>query len=150
MDTEQPPAIPTTPALWNPNAAAAWSLVFTPAFGAFLHARNAKTLGRIDEMNSNMKWFYASLGSQVFCLVGIFLPSIGSGINALIGGVMLLTWFFTLAEKQTAFVKTTYGDSYLRKSWGKPLLIGAASEITFFVVVCGVAMVAGFLLRVQP
>jgi predicted amidophosphoribosyltransferase len=27
-------------AIWNPNAASNWSLVFTPAFGSYLHARN--------------------------------------------------------------------------------------------------------------
>jgi hypothetical protein len=35
------------PALWNPNAAAGWSLLFTPAFGAFLHARNGTRWGVI-------------------------------------------------------------------------------------------------------
>ena len=28
------------PALWNPNAAANWSLLFSPAFGAWLHMKN--------------------------------------------------------------------------------------------------------------
>ena len=32
------------PALWNPNAAASWSLLFSPAFGAFLHMKNWQAL----------------------------------------------------------------------------------------------------------
>jgi hypothetical protein len=28
------------PALWNPGAAASWSLLLSPAFGAFLHMKN--------------------------------------------------------------------------------------------------------------
>lgn len=32
-------------ALWNPNAAANWSLLFTPLFGAYLHMLNWRSLG---------------------------------------------------------------------------------------------------------
>jgi hypothetical protein len=46
------------PALWNPNAAAGWSLLFTPAFGAFLHSRNADAMGRHSEAKANKFWFY--------------------------------------------------------------------------------------------
>ena len=33
------------PPLWNPNAAANWSLLFSPAFGAFVHMKNWQALG---------------------------------------------------------------------------------------------------------
>jgi hypothetical protein len=33
------------PALWNPNAAANWSLLFSPMFGAWLHMKNWAALG---------------------------------------------------------------------------------------------------------
>ena len=34
-------AFGAAPPLWNPNAAGFWSLLFSPAFGAFLHAAAA-------------------------------------------------------------------------------------------------------------
>ena len=34
-----------SPPLWNPNAAANWSLLLSPAFGAFLHMKNWEELG---------------------------------------------------------------------------------------------------------
>ena len=41
-----PPAVASV-ALWNPVAAAVWSIVLTPAFGAYLHAKNWETLERV-------------------------------------------------------------------------------------------------------
>ena len=40
--------------LWNPNAAAIWSLFFTPIFGAWIHARNWKALNRQKEARWSM------------------------------------------------------------------------------------------------
>jgi hypothetical protein len=50
-----PPPTGPPPALWNPKAAAYWSLLFSPAFGAFVHARNADAMGRVDEAKANSK-----------------------------------------------------------------------------------------------
>ena len=47
-------------ALWDPNAAACWSVVFTPAFSAYIHGRNAEALGNVEEARMNRVWFYAS------------------------------------------------------------------------------------------
>ena len=33
------------PPLWNPGAAMAWSLLFSPIFGAFVHMKNWQALG---------------------------------------------------------------------------------------------------------
>ena len=37
------------PALWNPNAASSWSLLFSPIFGAYLHMQNWQALGQPDK-----------------------------------------------------------------------------------------------------
>jgi hypothetical protein len=44
------------PALWNPGAAASWSLLFTPAFGAFLHMKNWEVLGESDKAAAAKTW----------------------------------------------------------------------------------------------
>jgi hypothetical protein len=65
------------PALWNPNAAAGWSLLFTPAFGAFLHSRNAGAIGRHSEAKANKLWFYVIIAYFGFTLIPIpFVPEL--------------------------------------------------------------------------
>lgn len=49
------------PPLWNPNAAANWSLLFSPAFGAFLHMKNWQALGQPNKATSAKVWFVLSL-----------------------------------------------------------------------------------------
>lgn len=41
--------------LWNPWAAG-WSLLFSPAFGAWLHAANWHALGRPDKAAAARRW----------------------------------------------------------------------------------------------
>ena len=41
--------------LWNPNVASCLSLFFTPAFGAWLHAVNWRSLGENDKARQSMK-----------------------------------------------------------------------------------------------
>jgi hypothetical protein len=65
------------PALWNPNAAAGWSLLFSPAFGAFLHARNADAMGRPTEAKANKVWFCIIISYFGFTLMPIpFIPEL--------------------------------------------------------------------------
>ena len=80
-----PPPIPAgpasqSPALWNPNAAACWSLLFSPAFGAYLHARNAEALGRAEEAKANRVWFYLSIAYLAVAFVTNFIPAIPEGL----------------------------------------------------------------------
>jgi len=64
----------TRPALWNPNAAAMWSLLLSPAFGAYLHAANWRSLGNQHRAAANMGWFWLTVGVLVFSLATPFLP----------------------------------------------------------------------------
>ncbi len=146
MNQDLPPVQTPAPALWNPNAAGLWSLLFSPAFGAFIHARNAETLGRLDEAKSNQKWFYASLAFLgAVALLSVFAPNLGDAPARGAGLVILLVWWLTLGNKQMAFVKATHGDSYPRKSWGKPLLIAFACLIALMVVVFAIAFVLALI-----
>jgi hypothetical protein len=140
-----PPEAP--PTLWNPNAAACWSLLFTPAFGAFLHARNADNLGRIEEANANRVWFKISIAFIVIVLVTSFIPAIPDGIFKFAGLGLLLGWYFSLGKKQIAYVKDSWRDGYQRKSWKKPLLVAfgclIGSGIAVFIVAMAVALIFG-------
>lgn len=112
-------------AIWNPSAAARWSLLFTPAFGAFIHMHNWHALGQPERAASARRWFYASL-----CLLA--LQIITSALNARLGSeplllhplglLFLLVWYFGAARQQTLLVKQRYGRRYQRKAWDNVLL----------------------------
>jgi len=127
------------PALWNPNAAANWSLLFTPAFGAYFHARNAEAMGRTNEAKANKVWFYISLAYLGFVLISNFIPAIPEGLFKLSALVLLFSWYFSLAKKQIRYVKETYRSGYDRKPWMKPLLISFGCLIGVYVVLFVIA-----------
>lgn len=124
------------PSLWNPKAAALWSILFSPAFGAFLLARNAESLGRADEAKANKVWFYIS----IIFLVGVIflslvLPTIPDlALNAA-SLSLLLAWYFSAGKKQVKYVKEKLQDRYEKKHWTKPLLIAFACLVLVFVVI---------------
>lgn len=143
-------ATPDAPApLWNPNAAACWSLLFSPAFGAFLHARNADSLGRKEEAKANRVWFYISIAFLLFTLVTVFVPAIPNGIFRLVGLGLLLGWYFSLGKKQIAYVKDTWQDRYQRKPWTKPLLIAFGCLFGLFVALFILLLVVQLLFGSQ-
>ena len=145
MTTPTPTPPPTSQplALWNPNAAANWSLLFTPAFGAYLHSRNAEALGRTDEAKANKVWFYVSFAYFGFVFVSGFIPAIPDGVFRLAALALLLGWYFSLAKKQIRYVKETYQGGYDRKPWTKPLLIGFGCLICAFMVLFVIELAFG-------
>jgi hypothetical protein len=60
------------PTIWNPNSAANWSLLFTPAFGAFLHMKNWEALGEPAKASSAKLWATTTL----VVLVGISVAAV--------------------------------------------------------------------------
>ena len=115
---------PVKPELRNPNTAANWSLVFTPIFGAWLHAENWKNLNEPERAKKSMLWVYAGF---VFLLIVLFMPNnTGSGP----GVIFLLFWYFTSARKQVKYIQKKEIE-YEKKSWKKPLLIGLAGIVVY-------------------
>jgi hypothetical protein len=112
-------------AIWNPSAAASWSLLFTPAFGAFIHMLNWQALGQPEQAASARRWFHASL-----CL--LMLQVFTRALNARLGSeplllhpaglLFLLVWYFGAARQQTLLVRARYGARYRRKRWDSVLL----------------------------
>ena len=112
-------------AIWNPAAAARWSLLFTPAFGAFIHMRNWQALDQPERAASARRWFHASLGLLV-------LQILTSALNARLGSepllvhpaalLFLVVWYFAAARQQTLLVRARFGAGYRRKRWDSALL----------------------------
>lgn len=110
------PSRSESPALWNPSAAASWSLLFTPVFGAYLHMRNWEELGEPEKAKSSKTWFYISFFFSIF------------------GLLYLLIWYFASGKEQMAYVKERYGDNYNKKSWGAPIMAGIGIVVVFYVL----------------
>jgi len=140
-----------SPALWNPNAAANWSLLFSPAFGAFLHMKNWQALGEPARAGSAKVWAILSLVVIAgFACLGALLPDNKGldGATRSLGLVLLLSWYFTSGRAQAKYVKERFGKNYPRRGWGKPLLFALALLFGFFVVVVVLVIVGGALGRV--
>lgn len=128
-------------ALWNPSAAARWSLLFTPAFGAFIHMRNWHALGEPERAASARRWFHASL-----CL--LMLQVFTRALNDRLGSepllihpaslLFLLVWYFGAARQQARLIKARYGAGYQRRAWDGVVIVALA--------VCAVYALASTLL----
>lgn len=120
------------PALWNPNAAACWSLLFSPIFGAALHMFNARAMGdaELEKLNKGFMW-----GTLAVLVIAILL-AIFSGIKANFVGIAALgAWYGAVGRKQVALVKERYGSNYPRRSWGKPILFGILGIVALYVCI---------------
>ena len=127
------------PALWNPNAAACWSLLFSPIFGAALHMFNACAMGdaELEKLNKGFMW-----GTLAILVIAILL-AIFAGINTNFVGIAALgAWYGAVGRKQVALVKERYGSNYPRRSWGKPILFGVLGIVALYVCIFILAFIA--------
>lgn len=141
-----PPPPEQNSAIWNPNAASNWSLIFSPAFGSYLHALNWRTLGEAEKEKSAMGWFYFSLFMlAVYISMGLFMekPEEADGAARGLGFLYLFVWYFSAGRAQAKYVKEKLGPTYPRRSWGKPLLIGVLAIVGFFML----ASIIGLMVR---
>ena len=134
-------------ALWNPNAAALWSVIFTPLFGAYLHALNWRALGDKEREEASMTWVFGA-GALVLLmiLIEVVTPpgySQGDRISHLLEYAFLLAWYFTSGRTQARFVKEKFGKSFTHKSWRKPLLMGLAGFGVYILLMIAIAAEIG-------
>lgn len=107
-------------AIWNPNAAVNWSVLFSPVFGALLQAKNWNSLGESGKSTSAMRWFYAGLAIHVVLL----FASVPLSISAPVSFWFLIIWYFAAGRAQVHFVKEKLSGNYQKKSFALPLLAG--------------------------
>jgi hypothetical protein len=139
-----------SPAIWNPNSAANWSLIFSPAFGAYLHMKNWEALGEPAKASVAKVWVWVTLLALTGTTVAAaFVPNPRSldGMSRMVGLVLLLSWYFSTGRSQAEYVKSRYGKDYPRRSWGKPLLLGCLALVGFIVFIVVVSLVASALKR---
>ena len=139
-----------SPAIWNPNSAANWSLLFSPVFGAYLHMKNWEALGEPAKASVAKVWVLVTLlalaGTAVAAACLPYSRSL-DGVSRTEGFVLLLSWYFSSGRSQAEYVKSRYGRDYPRRNWGKPLLLGCLALVGFIVFIVVVGVVASALKR---
>jgi hypothetical protein len=143
---DAPASLEVAPALWNPNAAASWCLLFSPAFGAFLQMRNWQALGDEQQARISWSWFVASIVLTLGAIgLSVFLPDTHPGQKLLnvFGFGLLLTWYLSHGKKQIAEVKSRFGKDYPRRGWALPLAIAVGSIVCVLVALVAVLLFIG-------
>ena len=138
-----------TPALWNPNAAANWSLLFSPVFGALVHMKNWQALGESEKATSAKHWAAGALVVFVVLALVSGLAPDNKAMDALSRIVpigLLFGWYFASARHQTAYVKARFGKNYPRRGWLKPLVFGVLGIVGFVLALGLVGVLVGVVL----
>ena len=88
------------PPLWNPDAAANWSLLSTPVFGSWLHWRNWQALGETQRATKARNWFIAALVAMVASVMVAL--SVATRVADLMGRAVsigfLIVWYYAAAS----------------------------------------------------
>ena len=146
VDDVVAPTTEAAPRLWNPNAAVNWSLLFSPAFGAWLHMKNWQALGELQKAKTAKTWIVISLALILgLSLASGLLPD-STGLDRAtrsFGLVLLVAWYLSAGRAQALLVKQRFGKSYPRRRWAQPLLWAVGAMIGFFALVFVVAFAAG-------
>ncbi len=137
-----------SPPLWNPNAAASWSLIFSPVFGALIQRKNWQALGELERAEKSKQW---AIGSLVFLILMVVLAVWSDGRSAVdaltrvAGLALLITWYYSNGKAQQAYVLARFGKTYKRRGWGFALLCAVAACAGFLVVAALIGIVAAML-----
>lgn len=107
------------PALWNPEAAAAWSLMLSTVLGTTLVHLNWRAMGELRRANVALTWVAGSVAALIGTLFAH--PVIGMGF--------LLAWYFFAVRPQKREIENRYGIHYPRRSWLVPVVAGFAASI---------------------
>jgi hypothetical protein len=124
----------TPSAIWNPNAAANWSLVFSPVFGSILIWANLRALGQFEGARRAGNWAIVTLAWMVLVQ---FIPDSKTGetVIALASLTWLLVWYYALARPHIRDVQARFGMCYPRRKWGKPFGLALLALVTTGVLV---------------
>jgi hypothetical protein len=117
------------PLLWNPDAAGAWSLLFTPVFGSILVRKNWKAIGDEDKAHQGTIWLGVSI---VMLLATLF--------TGILGFLYIIVWYFAWQRPQAQFIRERWGKDYPRKGWSVALLAALGIYIAVVVVLTMVIM----------
>lgn len=133
------------PALWNPNAAASWSLLLTPVFGTWLHWKNWQAMGEAERARTAGRWLIAALVVEVLSIgASGLLPRLANGsVLRIINFGFLIAWYYAAAKPQVRHVLGRFGTAYVRRGWLVPILAAIAAIIVVVGLVAVLARLGG-------
>ena len=132
-------------AIWNPNATANWSVLFTPAFGSYLQMLNWRALDEPKRAEGSKRWFYASIAMlAAYVLIALFADESSSdGSAKVFGFFFLVAWYGISGRAQSEFVKSRYGTAYPRQPWGKTLLWAVGALFGYVIISVLIGLIVG-------
>lgn len=128
-----PQTAQAVPGLYNPVLSVVFSILFTPMFGAFLHAMNWRELGCADEAERSMAWvrwtfytFFAYTLSEPF----IRETAAGKYLMIILFAVFWISWTLAMGLKHVRFVRTNVAK-YTTRRMAKAVMIGALGWLVY-------------------
>ena len=121
-----------TPKLYNPTAAAVLGILLSPIIGAWLHAINWRELGNEDAARQNMYVVYGTFAFGILSMLLYFFAAIEIPIYT--GSLIALGWFFSIGKNQIDFLRREAGNEYMRKKWGKVVMLIIFGILAYFFV----------------
>ena len=123
-----PSNLESSPPLWNPSTAGAWSLIFNPVFGSILILMNWQALDNKEKIRGSQIWLALSV---IVLLAVLFLP-LPSPFGSVISLTYLLIWYFSSAKQQANYIQEKWGKNYAKRSWLWPLVIAIVVMVILY------------------
>jgi hypothetical protein len=132
-------------------AAVNWSLLFSPAFGAYLQMKNWEALGERAKAEDARAWFQATLlfGTAYPVLEWFCATYVPANLYVLrpLWLLFVIFWYFASAAGQIRYIKERNGGAYVRRPWAKVLSVATAGAIAYSLATF---LVLAFLVLVWP
>ena len=120
--------------LWNPAAITLWSVLLSPAFGAWLQMYNLRRMGQEAQAAVARRWCVASLWvlgcNALFHAINIRL----GGTSFLFDWVNLslfIVWCTCNTPQHAQAVRARCGSTYRKRAWDNVLAIGALCALAY-------------------
>jgi hypothetical protein len=119
-------------ALWPPDAAAFWSFLLTPLFGAVLHYANSRVLGQAQLARTALAGLVMS---SLVTFIALYMAlqndwGLMTGLRAsLVASAYTALWYIFAAYPQSRYVATSFGRHYARKGLAG-VVVAAAGLLT--------------------
>jgi hypothetical protein len=121
--------------IWGSNAAILWSLLFTPAFGAYIQMRNWQALGQAEKARSSRYWLVAWIAFiPASTMIAAIDLSAGGDLylREIIWVIFFAVWYFIFAKSQSNhFYNIGYG-SFRKRPWMGILIVAFVLNVVVF------------------